>query len=137
MAQFNSVNKSSRVSRRWWTDIDINMKNHPETKDVSLKYDINAIKRSVRNLIMTNHYERPFKPGLGLNLRGNLFELDMAGTKVLEDNIIDMIAMYEPRASVKTVFINSRGNHLNVSVHLLIGNDPQPHELDLILERVR
>ena len=137
MAQFNSVNKSSRVARRWWTDIDINMKNHPETKDVALKYDINAIKRSVRNLIMTNHYERPFKPGLGLNLRSNLFELDMAGTKVLEDNIIDMIAMYEPRASVKTVFINSRGNHLNVSVHLLIGNDPQPHELDLILERVR
>ena len=137
MAQFNSVNKSSRVARRWWTDIDINMKNHPETKDVALIYDINAIKRSVRNLIMTNHYERPFKPGLGLNLRSNLFELDMAGTKVLEDNIIDMIAMYEPRASVKTVFINSRGNHLNVSVHLLIGNDPQPHELDLILERVR
>ena len=137
MAQFNSKNKSSRVARRWWTDIDIDMKNHPETGDVTLKYDINSIKRAVKNLIMTNHYERPFKPGLGLNLRSSLFELDMAGTKVLEDNIIDMIAMYEPRASVKTVFINSRGNHLNVSVHLLIGNDPQPHELDLILERVR
>ena len=137
MAQFNSVNKSSRVARRWWTDIDINMKNHPETKDVALKYDINAIKRSVRNLIMTNHYERPFKPGLGLNLRGKLFELDMAHTKVLENDIIEMISLYESRASVKTVFINSRGNHLNVSVHLLIGNDPQPHELDLILERVR
>ena len=137
MAQFNSVNKSSRVARRWWTDIDINLKNHPETRDVSLKYDINAIKRSVRNLILTNHYERPFKPGLGLNLRGSLFELDMAHTKVLENNIIDMIAMYEPRASVKTVFISSIGNSLNVTVHLIIGNDPQPHELDLILERVR
>ena len=137
MAQFNSTNKSSRVSRRWWTDIDINMKNHPETKDVVLKYDINSIKRSVRNLIMTNNYERPFKPGLGLNLRGNLFELDMAHTKVIENDIIEMIALYEPRASVKTVFISNNGNNLNITVHLLIGNDPQPHELDLILERVR
>jgi phage baseplate assembly protein W len=137
MAQFNSVNKSSRVARRWWTDIDINMKTHPETNDVSLKYDINSIKRSVRNLILTNNYERPFKPGLGLNLRGSLFELGMAHTKVLENNIIEMIDMYEPRASVKTVFINSIGNSLNVTIHLIIGNDPQPHELDLILERVR
>ena len=137
MAQFNSVNKSSRVARRWWTDIDINMKNHPETKDVSLKYDINSIKRSVRNLIMTNHFERPFKPGLGLNLRSNLFELDMAGTKVIEEDIVEIITVHEPRASVKTVFISNNGNNLNISVHLLIGNDPQPHELDLILERVR
>ena len=137
MAQFNSTNKSSRVARRWFTDFDINLKNHPVTGDVALKYDINAIKRSVRNLLLTNHYERPFKPGLGLNLRGSLFELDMAHTKVLETNIIETIDLYEPRASVKTVFINSIGNNLNVTVHLLIGNDPQPHELDIILERVR
>ena len=137
MAQFNSKNKSSRVARRWFTDFDINMKLHPETGDVTLKYDINAIKRSVRNLILTNHFERPFKPGLGLNLRGSLFELDMAHTKVIETNIIEMIDLHEPRATVKTVFINSIGNSLNVMVHLLIGNDPQPHELDIILERVR
>ena len=55
MAQFNSKNKSSRVARRWFTDIDINMTNHPNTKDVVLKYDINAVKRSVRNLILTNY----------------------------------------------------------------------------------
>ena len=137
MAQFNSVNKSSRVARRWLTDIDINMKNHPETKDVSLKYDINSIKRSVRNLIMTNHFERPFKPGLGLNLRSNLFELDMTHTKVIENDIVELISLYESRASVKNVFVYSEANSLNITVHLLIGNDPQPHELDLILERVR
>lgn len=137
MAQFNSKNKSSRVARRWWTDIDIDMKNHPETGDVTLKYDINSIKRAVKNLIMTNHYERPFKPGLGLNLRSSLFELDMAQTKVIEHDIIDLINLYEPRASVRTVFINLDSNQVNVTVHLIIGNDPQPHELDLILERVR
>ena len=120
-----------------FTDFDINMTNHPETGDIVLKYDINAIKRSDRNLLLTNHFERPFKPGLGLNLRAMLFELDMAHTKVLEQDVIDLINLYEPRASVKTVFINSIGNSLNVMVHLLIGNDPQPHELDIILERVR
>ena len=42
MAQFNSKNKSSRVARRWFTDIDINMKTHPITGDVVLKYDLNG-----------------------------------------------------------------------------------------------
>ena len=49
MAQFNSKNKSSRVARRWFTDFDINMKNHPETKDMVLKYDLQAVTRSIRN----------------------------------------------------------------------------------------
>ena len=85
MAQFNSKNKASRVARRWFTDIDTNMKNHPQTGDVVLKYDLNAIKRAVRNLVSTNPYERPFKPGLGVNLRGMLFELDNTNIIVLED----------------------------------------------------
>ena len=51
MAQYNSKNKATRVARRWFTDIDVNMANHPESKDLVLKYDINAIKRAVRNLV--------------------------------------------------------------------------------------
>ena len=62
MAQYNSKNKSTRVARRWFTDIDINMTLHPESKDITLKYDINSIKRSIRNLVSTNLFERPFKP---------------------------------------------------------------------------
>ena len=56
MAQFNSKNQSSRVARRWFTDIDVNMTLHPQSGDVTLKQDINSIKRSVRNLISTNYY---------------------------------------------------------------------------------
>jgi phage baseplate assembly protein W len=67
------------------------MKNHPQTGDIVLKYDINAIKRSVRNLVSTNLYERPFKPSIGVNLRGMLFELDTAHTLVLENEIKDLI----------------------------------------------
>ena len=91
MAQFNSKNKSSRVARRWFTDLDINMTLHPQSKDVTVKSDINSIKRSVKNLLMTNHYERPFKPSLGLELRGMLFELDTTDSIVLENNIKNLI----------------------------------------------
>ena len=47
MAQFNTKNQSSIVAKRWFTDIDINMALHPESGDAALKYDINAVKRSV------------------------------------------------------------------------------------------
>ena len=102
-----------------------------------LKYDLQAVTRSIKNLILTNHYERPFKPSLGANLRAALFELDMVGSKVVEQNIVDQLNRYEPRADIKNVFANTRGNDLNVTLHYVIGNDPRPHELELILERIR
>ena len=137
MAQGNSKNKASRTARRWWTDIDIDMKNHPQTNDVTLKYDLNAVKRSIRNLVLTNHYERPFKPSLGANLRDQLFEMDHVGAKVVEQNLLDVINAHEPRASVRNIFAHTVGNNLEITLHFSIGNDPAPHELDLILERVR
>jgi len=137
MAQFNSKNKAARVARRWFSDIDINMTLHPQSGDVVLKYDIQSISRALKNLLQTNHYERPFKPSLGLNLRSKLFELEMTHTKVLENEIIELIEGYEPRASVTSVMAQSRGHSLNVLLIYAIGNDPRPYELDLTLERVR
>ena len=137
MAQFNSKNKASRVARRWFTDFDINMKLHPNSGDVTLKYDMQSISRALKNLIQTNHYERVFKPSLGLNLRSKLFELQMTHTRVLEDEIIDLIETYEPRAGIKSVIVNAIGNNLNVYIGYTVGNDPSPHQLDLTLERVR
>ena len=137
MAQFNSKNKATRVARRWFTDIDINMTTHPTTKDVALKYDINAVKRSVRNLLSTNLYERPFKPSIGINLRGMLFELDTADSIVLKEDIRSVINRFEPRVSVTDVVAVSRGNTLNVTLYFTIMNHRQSHELNVILERVR
>ena len=137
MAQFNSKNKSSRVARRWFTDIDTNMKNHPVTGDIVLKYDLNAVKRSVRNLISTNHYERPFKPGLGVNLRGMLFELNNTDLLVLEEEIKELLNTFEPRATFTNIMTTSDGNALDVTVMFNVGNSPEPHSLDLVLERVR
>ena len=137
MAQFNSKNKASRVARRWFTDIDINMTTHPTTKDVALKYDINAVKRSVRNLLATNLYERPFKPAVGINLRGMLFELDTVDSIVLKEDISSLINKFEPRVYVSDVVAVSRGNTLNVTLYFTIMNHRQSHELNVILERVR
>ena len=137
MAQFNSKNKSSRVSRRWFTDIDINMTLHPQTGDAIVKSDILAIKRSVRNLISTNLYERPFKPSLGLNLRGMLFELTTQDNIVLKDNIKALISSFEPRAKITEILVSDVGNDLNVTMMFTIHNDPSPQELDLVLQRVR
>ena len=139
MAQFNSKNQSSRVSRRWFTDIDINMSLHPQSGDLVLKYDINSIKRSIKNLILTNEYERPFKPSLGINLSAMLFELSTMGTDgiVLEQDIIQLINNFEPRANVTDVISELEGNSLNVTIYLTISNDPRPQELNITLERVR
>ena len=139
MAQFNSKNQSSRVSRRWFSDIDVNMTLHPQSGDLVLKYDINAIKRSIKNLLTTNLYERPFKPSLGINLSGMLFELSTMGTDgiVLEQDIIRMINTYEPRANVTDVFSSMNGTNLDVSLMLTISNDPRPQELNVTLQRVR
>lgn len=139
MAQFNSKNQSSRVSRRWFTDIDVNMTLHPQSGDLVLKYDINAIKRSIRNLLTTNTYERPFKPSLGIDLSAMLFELSTMGTDavVLEQDIISLINRFEPRAVVTNVISSLNGNDLNVTLHLVVSNDPRPQELSITLERVR
>ena len=137
MAQFNTKNQASRTARRWWTDLDINMTSHPNSKDLVLKYDINAIKRSVKNLLSTNLYERPFKPSIGVNLRGMLFELDSVDSIVMEEEIKSLITTFEPRVKVDEVHTSSIGNELNVTLFFTVFNNPQPHELSLMLERVR
>jgi len=138
MAQFNSKNKASRTARRWWTDIDINMTLHPQDKDVVLKYDINSIKRSIKTLLSTNHFERPFKPGLGANFSSLLFEMiDMAHITVAERQIVEMIGKFEPRVAIDQLSINPVGNTLDISILFTVLNRPEPQELSLILERVR
>jgi hypothetical protein len=66
-----------------------------------------------------------------------LFELNITHTKVLENDIISLIEDYEPRANITSVLVGSQGYSLNVLLIYAVGNDPNPHRLDLTLERVR
>jgi hypothetical protein len=71
------VNKSKNVAiKEAYSDLDLLFKAHPISGDVTVKTDADAVKRAVKNIVLTNYYERPFKPSLGGNIRGLLFELD-------------------------------------------------------------
>ena len=71
------VNKGKNVAiKEAYKDLDLFFTAHPITGDVATKSDSDAVRRAVRNIVLTNYYERPFKPSLGGNVRGLLFELD-------------------------------------------------------------
>ncbi len=137
MAQFNTKNKSSRVAKRWFSDIDTNFTLHPQSGDISLKYDINAIKRSIRNILSTNVYERPFKPSLGVNIRALLFELDSGQTKLLRDEIKRVLERFEPRCVIKGIDTKILDHTLSVTLFFNVKNDSRNHKLDITMQRVR
>ena len=89
-----------------YSDIDFTFTKKPVTADVALSYDDQAVIRSIRNLLLTNHFERPFNPDLGSNLNALLFELVSPLTAAsLEREINTMIDNYEPRARVNEVIV--------------------------------
>lgn len=125
---------------RTFKDLDLNFTAHPVTGDVTRKYDEEAIKRSIRNLLMTNNYERPFHSDIGSQIRAMLFEpvspLMAASMKRVISNTIET---YEPRAVLNdvSVTISSDNNAAYVSVTFTIVNTFSPVKLDVIIERTR
>ena len=132
-------NQNKLTARKRYTDVDFNLTPHPSSGDLILKTDKEAVKRSVRNIMLTNNYERPFKPNFGANLRGLLFELadDMTKTQIRRQ-IVDSLQMLEPRVSVENIYLTSTGhNALHVNVHYGVVGIAEPQELEVILERIR
>ena len=97
---------STRQSRKF-KDIDLDFGRHPITNDVNVVEDAIAIKRSVRNLIQTNFYERPFHPELGCGIRGLLFENYTPVMNVfLKRKIEEVLINHEPRINLTSIVIN-------------------------------
>ena len=97
---------SSRQSRKF-KDIDLNFTRHPVSNDIGTLEDAIAIKRSVRNLIQTNYYERPFHPELGCGVRQLLFENYTPMTSIfLKRKIEEVLQNYEPRISLTLSLIH-------------------------------
>ena len=132
-------NKNKITARRWYTDIDLNITPHPSSGDLVLKQDKEAVIRSVRNIMLTNNYERPFKPNFGANLRGLLFELADDMTKFeIRNQITEALEMLEPRVRVDNIFLTqSRANTMHVNLHYGVVGVKEPQELEVILQRVR
>ena len=131
--------KNKITARKWYTDIDLNITPHPSSGDLVLKQDKEAVKRSVRNIMLTNNYERPFKPNFGANLRGLLFELADDITKMeIRNQIAEALEMLEPRVRIDEIFLSqSRPNEMNVNLHYGIVGSREPQEIEVILQRVR
>jgi phage baseplate assembly protein W len=110
------------------------------TGDVALSYDTQAVIRSIRNLLLTRNYERPFNPDLGSNLDGLLFELISPLTAtVIEREIQTLVENYEPRATIDNVIATplTDQNAYNISLSFYIENATLPTTVTLLLERNR
>lgn len=123
-----------------YSDIDLAFLSHPVTGKLTRKVNREAVKQSVKSLIMTDFYERPFKPLIGCGIRQLLFEnFHPAIIQEMELAISEVIDNYEPRAELISVDIDARpdANALSISVVFYVINDSEPVVLDVILERVR
>ena len=108
---------------RGWADLDLDFTKHPITKDVVRKTNVEAVKRSVRNLVRTNRYERPFHPEIDGGVTGHLFGLSTANTKYdIKVAIEQCLENFEPR--VEVIDVNVTGdldaNGFNVSIFLYL-----------------
>ena len=125
---------------RTFSDLDLNFTKHPVRKDVNTLTAERAVIGSVKNLILTNHYERPFQPDLGSNLRRMLFEnMDSIQAAALEREISEVITNFEPRAKIQNVTANPKydENGYEVEMTFFILNLTAPVTINFFLERIR
>ena len=134
--QTNESTRSSKI----YKDLNLAFEQNTATKDIQKIKDVEAVKRSVRNLINTNHYEKPFHPEIGSNLRAMLFELMTPQMNhVITKQIENLINNYEPRCNLVQVFTQPRidRNGYSVQISFRVQNHPDEVIVESFLERLR
>ena len=135
------VNNNSDRNLRQYSDLDLFFSKKNSDSDISKVTDVQAVKRSIRNLVLLNHYEKPFHPEIGSGVREMLFELMTPVTAiVLTRKIEDVITNFEPRARLVSVraFPDLDRNAYEVSVEFYIVNAPtELVDFSIMLERLR
>lgn len=134
-----SINPKIETERSY-RDLDLNFTAHPVKKDVSVHLNEKAIINSVKNLVSTNFYERPFQPELGSSIRALLFEsVDSVFGASIERRLLDVINNYEPRVSVESVVAIPAPdeNGYKVTLTFFIVNLTNPITINFFLERIR
>ena len=125
---------------RIFSDLDLNFTAHPVSGDITRRFDEDAIKQSVKNLLLTRNYERPFHSEIGSPVRQLLFDLPGPMFNImLQRAVIDVINNFEPRVEVLDVRINDSidTNAVYITLEFKIVNTERPITLDLALERTR
>ena len=141
MASYDSSQSTSKKRvNRIYSDLDLDFTRNPVTSDVVKLTDVEAVKRSVKNLIQTNHYERPFHPEIGSDVRALLFENMTPLTALnLERKVVEVLVNFEPRAKIVDVRANAdidgNGYHLPISFYVV--GIQTPITVETFLQRLR
>ena len=133
------TNESLR-SARIYKDLDLDFQINSATKDIQTLTDIESVKRSVRNLIKLNHYEKPFRPEIGSNLRAMLFEnITPQINHAISKQIDLLIKNYEPRCRLVQLNVQPDvdRNGYRASISFFVVNHPERVEVETFLERLR
>ena len=138
---WDASRQNEKRSSRVYKDLNLNFGINPVTSDVTTVTDVTAVKRSVRNLLLTNHYDRPYHPEIGSNVQALLFEnfVPITGNQ-LARQIEELIVNFEPRANVESVecFPVPDTNTYDVRIYFYVENLPaELHEFQTILEAMR
>ena len=122
-----------------YTDINMLFEANPNTGDVYKVKDANSVKQSVKNIVLTNFYERPFNPFLGGNVRALLFEnITPFSITEAKNTLVEAITRSEPRAAVTSINISENAaNSLVVNIVFRVRETQQVEEINISLERLR
>ena len=137
---YDAASTNNSKSTKVWKDLNLNFTRNSVTNDIVKIDGVNAVKRSVRNLINTNHYERFFHPELGSGIRELLFENMTPLTEIyLAKKIEEVLVNYEPRVRLIQVLVigNADENLYNIMIEFYVVNHPEPVAIDTFLERLR
>lgn len=128
------------LTTREYKDLDLNFRAHPVTKDVVKRTGNAAIIGALRNLILTNLYEKPFQPNFGSRIRGLLFEdVSFITANILQSEISNVIQNFEPRVGVDAIRVqaNPEQNRYDITIRFFINNLEPPITINFFLEKVR
>lgn len=123
-----------------YSDLDLDFMAHPATGDLMKKTGHDAIKRSIRNIIFTNYYDRPFRPNIGGDVTSKLFEnATNIMQNVIESTIERVIKQLEPRVRLERVKVkfDEDNNGFNVEMYYTILSTDQKVGIGMFLERIR
>ena len=141
MAIYDAQSQNTTRSNRQYTDLDLFFGKKSSDSDIQKVTDIQAVKRSIRNLVQLNTYEKPFHPEIAGGVREKLFEnMSPVVSAMIARKIEDVIENFEPRArlvSVRSIPDLDR-NAYEVIVEFYVVNTPtELVDISLMLERLR
>lgn len=124
----------------YYTDLDLDLNKHPNTGDITRKTDVEAIKQSIKNILLTNKFEKPFNPDYGVGIRNMLFDtFTPAWDSLVSRVIIEQLTLYEKRIELEDVEILTEPDSYEAVITLTfyVKGLPDAYKFNYRLERVR